>query len=487
MMKNILLALLILTSFNSFAGKPKKKPNVLFITVDDLNIHLPAYGYTGVKAPNIQKLMDNGMLFKQAYCQFPVCGPSRASLLNSMYPEQTKVLSNGPHITDTRPDATSIGKVFKDAGYWTATSGKIYHHADFKWDDKKKKVSSNENMLVRYIRGQFEKEYGPIDTPEKKKAFNLIKNQYSDDRQGKRALPLAMEGDTPLPDEDNVFAVKKWLDNKSYGDKPFFIALGFQKPHVQYAAPKKYFDMYPLEDIHPEKVPFDDWNNKPKVALWQRHRAFEDVYFGVSSMEARKRYMQGYYACITYIDDLLGDVIESLKKNGEWENTVIVYVSDHGYHMGNHFMYGKVTLFEEVAKAPLIIRIPDHKNIGKVTTKPVEFIDIYPTLTELCAIKTPSTVEGKSLLPLMKSPEKDIHGKPALTISKRGKVIGRSIRTERYRYTQWGNDETLSELYDYEKDPKEHYNVVNDPTYAEVLKDMRREFAKKVKQADCQL
>ncbi|WP_281614985.1 sulfatase [Flammeovirga sp. SubArs3] len=488
-MKNLLLLLLAFSYCSIAVAGDKKKPkkmNVLFISVDDLNIHLPSFGYTSVSAPNIEKLKDQGVLFQQAYCQYPVCGPSRASFLTSMYPPQTKIFSNGPHVTDTRPDAVSIGKVFQENGYWVANTGKVYHPnaEDFEWDAKRT-LKMKDNDLVLHLKGKFEKEYGPIDNEEKRKAWEVIKKQYQDDdRQGKHALPLPIKDGIPLEDDLNLATFSEWIDEASYGDKPFFIAYGFHKPHVQYTAPQRFFDMYPLDKIHPEEVPIDDWNNKPLIASWKRYEAFEDIYFGLSSMEARKRYMQGYYACISYIDDILGQMVNKLKEKDLWDNTIIVFFSDHGYHMGNHYLYGKVSLYEESAKSPLIIRVPDNKNNGTSVKKTVELIDVYPTVTELIGLSNPTTVEGTSLVSLLKNPEDKNFQKVALTYAKRGKLMGKSIRTDRYRYTQWGEDEDQSELYDYEIDPKEYMNKVNDPDYTDVLKQMRKIYKDKVTEAN---
>ncbi|NME70620.1 sulfatase [Flammeovirga aprica] len=473
---------LVTTADEKKKPKKSKRPNVLFISVDDLNMHLPSFGYNNVKAPNIESLKDQGVLFRQAYCQYPVCGPSRASFLTSMYPAQTKIFTNGPHVTDTRPDAVSIGKLFQDNGYWVANAGKVYHprSEDFTWDAQRTK-KMKENDLVLHLKDEFEKEYGAIDTPEKKKAWEVLKKQYEDDdRQGKKALPLPIKNGVPLEDDLNAEAFNQWMDDQTYGDQPFFIAYGFHKPHVQYTAPQRFFDLYPLEEIQPEKVPLDDWNTKPLIANWKRYEAFEDIYFGLSSMDARKRYMQGYYACISYIDDILGQLVTTLKEKGLWENTIIVFFSDHGYHMGNHFLYGKVSLYEESAKSPLIIRVPGNMNNGTEVMTTVELVDVYPTITELIGLENPSSVKGTSLVPLLQDPKNKAFQKPALTYAKRGDFLGKSVRTDRYRYTQWGDDPTQSELYDYEVDPKEYKNKVNDPEYAEVLKEMRAIFHQKV-------
>lgn len=484
-MKKIVLLLALFTTVMAYAEKKpkdKKKPNVLFITVDDLNTHIPLFGYNEVITPNIDKLADEGILFKQAYCQYPVCGPSRASFLTSMYPPQTKIYTNGPHVTDTRPDAVSIGKVFKDNDYWVANTGKVYHprSEDFEWDATRK-LKMEHNDLVLHLRDKFEAEYGSIDTPEKKKAWEVLKAQYAnDDRQGLHPLPLPIKDGVPLEDDLNVTTFNQWIDEAAYGDKPFFIAYGFHKPHVQYTAPQRFFDKYPLENIQPEEVPFDDWNEKPLIANWKRYEAFEDVYFGLSQMDARKRYMQGYYACITYIDDLLGQLISKLKEKNLYEDTIIVFFSDHGYHMGNHFLYGKVSLFEESAKSPLIIRVPGNKHNGEEVNKTVELLDVFPTVTDLAGVATPLTVKGESLARLLKNPNDKSFEKVALTYAKRGKLIGKSVRTNRYRYTQWGEDESVSELYDYEKDPKEYKNLIYDSSYAAILKEMRAIYKEKV-------
>ncbi|MCP4829892.1 MAG: sulfatase [Proteobacteria bacterium] len=465
------------------------RPNVLFIIVDDLNTHLPPYGYMDVVTPNIEALAKEGVLFTQAHAQYPVCGPSRASFLTSLYPEQTMVLSNkGRSVKENRPDAPSLFKVFQDSGYWMANAGKVYHRPhteDLEWDEAHNIIAKQtENELVKHLRWRFENEYGAIDTPEKAQAFNLIKEQYPSDESPGRALALPIGNDNQTNDDRVVEIFSGWLDTTPYGNEPFFIALGFHKPHVQFTAPQRFFDMYPLEEIKPEPVPFDDWLDKPEIAKWSRYKGFNDIYFGLNSMETRKRYMQGYYASVSYIDTLLGKIVNQLKAKALWDSTIVVFFSDHGYHIGNHFMYGKVTLFDEATKVPLIIRVPGSDKEGFVVEKPVELLDVFPTLTELAGIPNPESVVGTSLVPLLENPTASKFSKVALTIvGRNNELIGRSIRSDRYRYTQWGANRKLSELYDYKTDPREHNNLVSDERYADVLGEMRSTFLEKVTSA----
>ena len=275
-------------------------------------------------------------------------------------------------------------------------------------------------------------------------------------------------------DGKNARQIVQWLDDKAFGEKPFFITCGIQKPHVPFWAPQKYFDEYPQAGLKLVSVPADDWKDFPEVALDQRYLEFGFKPAQEDEQLART-FVQAYHACITFIDAQIGLLFDALKRNGLWENTVVVFTSDHGYQLGEHFMWGKVTLFEECARVPMIVRVPGRTKPSTVTEGLVELLDIYPTLADLCGLRPPEDLQGRSFANLIDDPSGK--GKDqvytVVTRTKPYKTLGRSIRTDRWRYAEWGS-RAHSELYDLTNDPDEYTNLAKHPEYREVAKDMAR-------------
>ncbi|MGI9472881.1 MAG: sulfatase-like hydrolase/transferase, partial [Rubripirellula sp.] len=293
-------------------------------------------------------------------------------------------------------------------------------------------------------------------------------------------------GPTQLRDDQhkdgkNVRHVAKWLDEKAHGDKPFFITCGIQKPHVPYWAPQKYFDQYPLDAIRYRPTPKDDWKYRPKLAIVKRYTAF-GFELGVENDKLRREYMQAYHACITFIDAQIGLLLESLQQSGHWDDTIIVFTSDHGYHLGEHSLWGKVSLFEECARVPMIVRVPRRTAEGSHTEGLVELVDLLPTLSDLCGVKAPVGLQGKSFAALLDDP----HGagkEVAYTVVSRGQLLGRSIRTKRWRYAEWGSSDQ-AELYDLNGDPHEDHNLVADDNYRQQREKMHKLLVRSQAQAE---
>jgi uncharacterized sulfatase len=274
-----------------------------------------------------------------------------------------------------------------------------------------------------------------------------------------------------LPDTELADETVKALENIK--DRPFFFLLGFHRPHSPYIAPKKYFDMYDLKDIKLPNEPEDDLNDVPPVALWTN-----PPYWGVNDPEKRKEVIRAYYASVTYMDAQMGKVLDALDRLGLAKNTVIVFVSDHGYNLSEHKQWMKQSLFEKSARVPLVIALPDAKVKGKVSEAIVETVDLYKTVAAACGLTVPTYLAGKSLLPLLSNPNL-IKKDPAYTQVARKGLMGRSIRTERYRYTEWGDKG--AELYDYKHDPKESNNLVKVTAYAPVKKELKNLLDTKIK------
>jgi iduronate 2-sulfatase len=270
-------------------------------------------------------------------------------------------------------------------------------------------------------------------------------------------------------DGKNAQQVAAWLENDERGEKPFFIACGIHKPHVPFLAPQKYFDQYPLESLDYTLDPADLWNGLPKSASSPRFGSF-GFELGVENESLRREYMQAYHACISFIDAQIGVILDAVKAQGLWEDTIVVFTSDHGYQLGEHFMWGKVTLFEVCDRVPLIVRVPGMAEAGSESEALVELVDLYPTLAELGGVETPDDLQGKSLVPLLENP--GASGKEVVyTVVSRGENLGRAIRTAEWRYAEWPDGE---ELYSLSEDPNEWVNLANNPEYRPRVQEMRR-------------
>ena len=439
-----------------------KGPNVLLIVSDDLNRHLSIAGYDQVSTPALSRLAQAGMRFNRAYCQYPVCGPSRASFLTGVYPESTGVLDNKTDIRGVNPGLKSLPQLFKEAGYWTGGVGKVFHgkldQGEAAWDEYH--MFQNEwNPVLKPAQDAFESAFGSIDLPKNQKAWRARLKELRVTAGGQTPPgygPTQMT-DAQHRDGKNVRQVSDWLRNEEYGEQPFFIACGIHKPHVPFWAPQKYFDRHPLKDIPLATVPVGDWEDIPAKALVHRYEAF-GFEAGVEDRELRRKYMQAYHACISFVDAQIAEIWKAIDERNLWEDTVIVFISDHGYHLGEHFLWGKVTLFEECARVPMVIHAPGITIAESQTQSLVELVDLVPTLCQLCNITIPAYVQGVSLKPVLQNPDAMVK-KQAYTVVTRGpSTLGRSVRTERWRFADWGDEQF--ELYDLKNDPTELENRI---------------------------
>ncbi len=458
----------------------QERPNVVVIICDDLNTHVSPSGYAHTETPAMASLAANGLTVRRAYCQYPVCGPSRASFLSGLYPESTGVLDNKTDIRVSRPGTIPLPQVFKQAGYWTAGVGKVFHNArtnpgDGAWH--RFEVFQNDELPVeRKVRAAFESEHGPIGKPGNERAWRRF-------QRANRGLLAGQTppgyGPTPLRDEQhkdgkNARRVTRWLDEKSHGDRPFFIMCGIQKPHVPFLAPQAYFDRYPLDGIRYRATPRDDWKDRPARAMNKRFRGF-GFELGKENDPLRRKYMQAYHACVTFIDAQIRLVLDALKRNGHWEDTIVILTSDHGYHLGEHSMWGKVTLFEECARVPMIVRVPGRTKGGTSTQGLVELVDLFPTLVDLCGMKAREGLQGRSFAGLIDDPRSSAR-EVAYTVVRRGKLLGRSIRTSRWRYAEWGGADH-AELYDLAADPHEDHNLIRDERHRDMREELQQRLA----------
>lgn len=485
-MKLNLLALFLVVAIGAQTFAQSTKPNVLFIVCDDLNTHVSTSGYEAIHTPTLAAFAKESMTFERAFCQYPVCGPSRASFLHGLYPESTGVLNNTDDIRQTRPGTVSIPQHFKQNGYWTASVGKVFHNAknepgEVAWNEFHK-FENDELAVAIEAQKKFEAEYGSIED----------RNNVRKWKQVRKAAIAPLDAQTPpghgrsgLRDDQhkdgkNVRQVTNWLKEKKYGDKPFFIALGIQKPHVPFLAPDKYFDLYPADEIPFHRDPPDLWDTIPNDAMSKRFTAF-GFELGKENVARRQEFMQAYHACVSFIDAQIATVFKQLKDDGLWENTIIVFTTDHGYHLGDHFLWGKVTLFDVGAKVPFIVRVPGMTQAGSRSDAMVELIDVYPTLSELAGLEAPAHLQGTSIVPLLKDPVQAGSKLHTYSVVARGKDLGYALRNQNWRYGKWPSGG--EELYNLDSDPHERNNLANDPQYSQHLAEWRAVLAAKQSEA----
>jgi uncharacterized sulfatase len=445
-------------SQKSARNHPARRPNVLLIAADDLNNDLGSYGHPMVKSPNLDRLAARGVRFDRAYNQFPLCSPSRTSLMTGLRPDTTGVYDLQKHFRSVLPDVVTLSQLFQRNGYSAARVGKIYHYGN---------------------PGQIGTD--GLDDP---KSWNLVVNPKGVDKDEEKVLvnhtPSRGLGSSlslyasPASDEqhtDGKVAAETIKLLEQGRDQLFFIAAGFYRPHCPYIAPKKYFDLYPIEKIAAPQFSPGELAKTPEAALW-----INQPHFGVKE-QAQREAIQAYYASISFLDANVGRLLDALDRLKLTDNTIIVFWSDHGYLLGQHGQWMKQTLFEGSARNPLIIAGPGVAK-GKASGRTVELLDIYPTLADLCGLAgAPKNLAGRSLRPLLNHPNAR-WDKPAITQVRRGGgnnvFMGYSVRTERWRYTEWDDGRKGLELYDEAKDPRELNNLANNPKYAKIVAEMKK-------------
>jgi uncharacterized sulfatase len=451
----VLATLVLAAPLGQATGRAVEKLNVLFIAVDDMNNDLGCYGHPQVRSPNIDRLAARGVRFDRAYCQFPLCSPSRVSLLTGLRPDTTRIFDLQTDFRkQTLPEALTLPQLFMKNGYYTARVGKVFHYGnpgDIGTDGLDDARSWQHRVNPR---GRDKDEEGKIVNYTPKRGL------------GSSLSFLAAEGTDDEQTDGKVAAATVELLEKNK-DRPFFLAAGFYRPHCPYVAPKKYFELYPLDRItlpdepagHREKL------LKPAIASTLPHPLF-----GVARDKAREA-KRAYYAAITFADAQVGKLLDALDRLKLADRTVVVFWSDHGYHLGEHGLWMKQSLFEESARVPLIIAAPG-KARGKGCPRTVELLDLYPTLADLAGLEPPRGLQGASLKPLLDDPAA-AWGRPAYTQVWRGTFPGHSVHTERYRYTEWDNGKRGAELYDHDADPHEYANRADDPKYAAAVQQLR--------------
>jgi len=460
------------------AARGPRRPNVLFIAVDDLRPELGCFGKAHVKSPHIDRLAARGMVFRRAYCQQAVCSPSRTSLLTGLRPDSTRVYDLRTHFRKHVPDVVTLPQHFKAHGYHTQAFGKIYHGA-FAKAYSTRSLDDPPSWSVPAWLGAPRYYYTPKGVEVARKVFASTakkKGVPADDWVNHFVRGLATEA-PDVPDStlyDGQVADKAIEALRSLKGKPFFLAAGFLKPHLPFIAPKKYWDLYDRHAIRLADNPFAP-KGAPRLALtnWGELRHYADMPKKGPVPDAKAReLLHGYRACVSFTDAQIGRLLDELDRLGLRDSTIVVLWGDHGWKLGEHGMWCKHTNFETDANAPLILSAPGMKAAGKTTDALVEFVDIYPTLCELAGLPLPKHLEGSSAAPLLDKP--DTPWKPAaFNQYPRGQVMGTSMRTDRWRYTEWRHRRTKKlvarELYDHRADPAENANVAGRPEHADTV------------------
>lgn len=445
----------------SAAAALPQRPNVLFIIADDLNTSLGCYGHPIVKTPSIDTLARRGVLFENAYCQFPLCQPSRTSLLSGLRPESTKVWTLDTPTRQSIGDAIMLPELFRRNGYFSAHAGKVFHtgkHAEDprSWNEEKREFGKNPPQS------------------------EIIRSGTEPDLSGHTfRWDVLRTPDEATPDGMVAAKTVEWLEQRAKDKHPFFLATGFRRPHAPYSAPQKYFDLYPTD-----RIPLPpEADRPPNVAAAINHsHSLHPL-----TPKVVREHIAAYYACVSFVDAQVGVVLNALDRLQLRQNTIVAFLGDHGYHLGDHGgLWHKRTLFEASARAPLMMAVPGITQ-GTHCKRIVEFVDIYPTLAHLCHLNPPANLEGLSFAPLLRNP--DMAWKTAsFTLVGRRKddfddpnqvdFLGRTIRTDHWRYTEWDNGERGVELYHLDNDPREIENLAGTPD----LKSVQNNLAKRLHQ-----
>jgi len=446
--------------------------NVLFIAIDDLRPALGCYGDATAITPNIDRLARRGMAFRRAYCQQAVCSPSRLSLMTGRRPDTIRVWDLATHFRETLPDVVTLPQHFKNHGYHTRSIGKIYHGGG---KPAKDPPSWSEQPLYDTTRDASTR-------------YALPKNLAGTGL--KRSATEAAD----VPDNNYIDGIVCDTAIEALGKlkakaQPFFLAVGFRKPHLPFCAPQKYWDLYdrakiplPVSSEHPQGAP------ELAVRSWNELEGYTDIPAGGRFTTDKVRELRhGYYACVSYVDALAGRLLDELVRLKLVDNTVIVLWGDHGYHLGEQGLWTKANNYELSTRAPLILAVPDHAKPGSTTDALVEFVDLYPTLAEACGLPLPEGLEGTSLLPLLEQPDRAWKSAvfsqyPRMGTGSRhrghGDIMGYAVRADRYRYVEWrewkSRQVVARELYDHMSDPNETCNVVNQAERSNIAKELSR-------------
>jgi iduronate 2-sulfatase len=466
-MKYLLTGIFFLLSMLSYSQKAK--PNILLIISDDLTMNaLGAYGNPAVQTPHIDRLASEGMVFHRAYSQYPVCGPSRASMMFGYYPSATQTygyVSGRENVGESR---MSLAQFFKDKGYYTARVSKIFHMGV---PGDIESGSDGQDDPASWT----ERFNSPGPEWQSQGIAELVQNNPlgSIERKGGNVMTLVQAKGGDLGQSDGKTAQKAIELLRTPRDEPFFLAVGLVRPHVPFVAPEEYFSPYPWQKIQPPKVPENDWGDIPAKGI-----NYVTTQNAEMSFAQKQKAIAGYYASVSFMDAQVGKILNALKEEGLEENTLIIFTSDHGFHLGEHDFWMKVSLKEESVKVPLIIKAPGIQPGN--TESFVELLDLYPTLVELSGYQVPENLQGKSLIPILENPKSTVR-EYAFSVSLGGKTY--LIRTDQWAFIQYGEEgEDGTELFDMYQDPNQFQNLAQQVSHQHILGQMKMLLKQKIKE-----
>jgi len=507
--KTTFVPLVILLSFIGCKKPPEEptRPNILFISIDDLRPCLGAYGDSNVISPNIDQLAAEGMTFRQTFSQVAVCAPSRASLMTGLRPDSTRVWHLGDKFREINPNSVTMPQYFAKHGYYTVNLGKIFHNYmpdSVSWDEPDLRPS-------RYLRPDWLKRDGEtfyiseeVNRSQAIKRDSLLKlrpERYADGWNTGPAWEAADVHDTMYYDGAQTDLAKKTLSRLAEMDQPFFMGLGYFRPHLPFAVPKKYWDLYDPAEIPvavnpnvPEGAPGFTMNSMYELRGYDgfHHIGHPQTAYQINPDTARIL-KHGYYASVSYVDALLGNLINHMKELGIYENTIIILWGDHGWKLGDHNSWGKMTNYNIDLQVPMIIRYPNQENRGAQTSELTELIDMFPSLCEIAGVDVPDYMQGTSFVPLIEDPNRpwkeaafsQFHRRPKVSADG-NRYMGYSINTKEYHYIEWytWDAETGTkgefkdaELYDRLNDPQERVNIVGQTSHKQVVEELARKLA----------
>ena len=463
----ISFVLVLFAGYHAGQAAEPTKLNVLFLIADDLNCDLHCYGHPQVQSPNIDRLAERGVRFEHAYCQFPLCSPSRSSFLTGRRPNATRILTNPragrfstdytgtPHFREFIPDTVTLPQLFRQHGYVAARVGKLYHYG----------VPGQIGTSGLDDPESWDYVVNPAgrDKAEENKVFTLVPGSF-----GGTLSWLAADG-SDLEQTDGLVATAAISLLEEYRDRPFFLAVGNFRPHTPYVAPKRYFELYPPQQIELPALSPDDQQRTPAAAYASAKKDQDSM-----TDRLRREAIQAYWASITFMDAQMGRVLDALERLGLAEKTIVVITSDHGYHMYEHGLWQKMSLFENSARVPLIVAAPGMRGNGHVSEALAELVDIYPTLADLSGLPTPNYLDGASLSAVLTDPTQTIKS-AAFTQVRRGQFHGFSIRTVRWRYTLWDGGRKGEQLYDMQADPREMTNLASHPELKQTVDELKKQ------------
>ena len=484
--------------------KVKKRPNILFISIDDLGPNLGVYDNKYIVSPNIDKFAGEGMTFRSTYCQAAVCAPSRASLMTGFRPDSTRVWHLGDKFRKIHPEIVTMPQHFNKNGYHTVCIGKIFHNYmpdSVSWDEPD--LRPDQYSRPEWLKRDGETFYVNEETQRNQKIKRnlLVKkrsNYYADGWNNGPAWEMEDVHDTLYYDGAQTELAKRTLTRLSQSEQPFFMALGYFRPHLPFAVPKKYWDFYHKDSIPlarnpfvPELSPVMTMNSMYELRGYDGFSKLKHPTENVMNEDTARILKQGYYASVSYVDALFGQVIQHLKDLGIYDNTIIVVWGDHGWKLGEHNGWCKQSNYNIDIHVPMIIRSPNQLNQGKQTFGITELIDMYPSLCELAGIEAPKNLQGTSFVPLISNPKREwkkaafsqFHRRPK--VSPDGKrYMGYSIKTKEYHYVEWyywnhktkeRGDFVVSELYDSQIDPDENINIADKKENSTLVNDLSKQ------------